>query len=340
MRTILLLVPLLFLPLTDGVAADVDLYEGKASVAGKDASERRHALPAALRHVLQKISGVRDFTDYPQVELALDRAASMVLAFSYRNDEVLLADGSLASELRLVVDFSPPRVDELARQLALPLWQPERVPIEVWVVLDDGLDRRIFPVEWAYAWRSMDEAAVRRGLTLRWPQPDEEGVYSLDAGFLWGGYTEDLAGGHQGGVMIAAARREGVAWSVRNNLSYERQDWTWRVQDIDLQSALLESLQQAIDRVAAANTIAASDLGAAQQDLTVTGLNSAAAYQRLLDYLQQISVVDAVTVVAAERGMVRFRLGLKAQPQYLEQALASDGILEFDASDGLYRLLP
>jgi hypothetical protein len=328
------------LPLADGLADAVDLYQGEAAVTGKDASERRYALPVALRQVLQKISGLRSFVDYPEVEAALENADSMVLAFSYRNVETPLADGSLSSELRLVVDFSPSSIDDLVRQLGLPLWQPRRGPIEIWVVLDDGLDRRIFPLELAYAWKAMDKAANERGITLDWPRPDEEGMYAVDAGFLWGGYSEDLAGGRNAGVMIAAARREGLEWNVRNNLSYERQDWTWRVLDIDLQSALTESLQQAIDRVAAAHSIAASDLGAAQQEISVTGLTNARAYQRLLAYLQGISVVDAVRVASAQSGTVRFRLVLKAQPRYLEEALASGGMVEFDAASGQYRLLP
>jgi hypothetical protein len=340
MRTFLLLSALLFLPLASGQADTIDLYTGEVLVESQDSSERRRALPLALEHVLQKISGLRYFEDYPLVEPVLDNASSMMVSFHYRNVETMLADGSRGTELRLVVNFAGAKVDDLARRLQLPLWQPGRSPIEVWVVVDDGLDRRIFPVQFSYAWESMDETAVRRGLALRWPRPDEDGLYAIDTQILWGGYTEDLVRGRRGGVMIAAARREGLEWSLRNNLSYDGRDWTWRVQDIDLQAALTESLQQAIDRVAAANTIAASDLGSATEEITVGGVRNAADYRRCLAYLQQVSVVESVDVVSARRGTVVFRLGLNALPQYLEEALEGGGVVEFNEDVESYLLLP
>jgi hypothetical protein len=340
MRTFLLISALLFLPWMNGQADTENLYTGEVLVESQDRSERRRALPKALEHVLQKISGLRFFDDYPLIQPALENAGSMQVSFHYRNDEITLADGSQGNEMRLVVNFAPERVDELVRQLRLPLWRPERPPIDIWVVVDNGLDRRIFPVEFAYAWESMDETAAVRGLGVRWPQPDEDGFYAIDAQILWGGYTEDLVRGERGGVMIAAARREGLEWSLRNNVSYGGQDWTWRVQDIDLPAALTESLNQAIDRVAAANTIAASDLGFSVMEITVGGLRNAAAYQRCLAYFQQISVVESVDVVSARRGTVVFRLGLNALPDYLLEALDSGGVLEFNEDDDRYLFLP
>lgn len=332
---------LLLLPhLAMGQQPVIDLYTGEALVASQDSAERRRALPLALENVLQKLSGLRTFEDYPLVEPALANASSILVAFHYENLQTSLADGSEGSELRLVANFSRARVDDLARALQLPSWQPKRAPIDLWVVVDDGLDRRIFPVEFAYAWQSMDEIAGRRGLSVNWPAPDDEGLYAIDAQLLWGGYAEDLGPVQQGGVMIAAVRREGPEWGVRNNLSYSGEEWTWRIQDIDLQSALAESLQQAIDQVAAANTIAASDLGTWVHEMTVTGLKSADDYRRCLGYLQGLNVVSHASVVSARPGSIVFRLELNALPQYLDEALASAQIIGFDEEEGHHVLQP
>ena len=203
-------------------------------------------------------------------------------------------------------------------------------------MVDDGLDRRIMPLEFAYAWESMDQAAAERGMPLIWPQSDEEGNYSVDLQLLWGGYTEDLG---DGAVMVAAARREGPDWSVRFNLAYGDQNWTWRNRDIDLQNALSESIQQAADRVAEANTISAADQGRQMHEFTVTGITNEGDYTRCLAYLQNLSVVDQVTVAFARSGMVRFTLELNAVPQYLEGVLASDRVLAFVESENNYQLL-
>jgi hypothetical protein len=340
MRTLLLILLLAFLPLSGSQAATVDIYVGEAVVESNDAGVRRRALPIALKNVLQKFSGLRSFEDYPQVGPALGIASSILVSFYYRNVPVVLADGSEADELRLVAQFSREKIDEMVRSLQLPLWPAERDPMDLWVVVDDGLDRRIMPVQFAYVWESMTNAAALRGLPVNWPSPDEEGLFAVDAQLLWGGYTEDVGLLPGKSVMIAAARREGLEWSVRSNLAYNEDNWTWRVQDLDLQGALTESLQQAIDFIAVANTIAASDLGIWNQQLWVAGVNNAAEYETCLGYLQKLSIVDRVSVVSAQSGQVRFNLELNAAPQYLEDALADGDVLERNEDEDSYLFTP
>jgi hypothetical protein len=339
MRKILLISLLLWLPIAGIQATPIDIYTGEALVESKDAGERRRALPEALRNVLQKFSGLRSFEDYPQVEPALGVASSILVSVYYRNVRTIFADGSEGDELRLVARFSENSIDELARTLQLPLWQTERDLTDIWVVVDDGLDRRIMPVEFAYTWEAMADVAAWRGFPINWPEADEEGRYLIDAQLLWGGYTEDLGIGHGNSAMIVAARREGLEWSVRSNLTYNSQNWTWRIQDIDLQAALTQSMQEAVDLVATANTIAATDLGTQVYELTVAGLGSADDYRRCLNYLQQLSVVNQVSVVSAQPGNATFRLELNALPLYLEETLLGGQFLEFDEDKRNYFLL-
>jgi len=340
MRTLILILLLTLLPFTSSQAATVDIYTGEAVVESKDAADRRRALPLALRHVFEKYSGLRDFAAYPQLDSAMASASSIVLSFHYRNAEITRADGSDGEELRLVAAFSSDRVDELARSLELPLWPPRRDPVNAWVVIDNGLDRQVMPVEFAYAWEAMGEVAANRGLPVNWPAPDADGAYMVDAQLLWGGYTEDLQVGKGTGAMISAARREGPEWNVRSNLTYRGKSTTWRVQNIDLQAALVESMQQAVDQVAAANTIAATDLGTWMHPLEIAGLAGADDYSRCLGYLQQLNVVNQVSVRSAKAGTVTFMLELNALPQYLDDALLDGQVLAAD-EDGLgYYLLP
>lgn len=338
MRTFLLILLLAMLPVDQNLAATIDVYTGETVVEARDAKARNQALPAALAHVLQKITGLRSFEDYPLVELSLTQAPSLLVSFYYQNVESPLADGSIFEELRLVAKFSAGAVDDMVRTLGLPLWPVERQSVEIWIVVDDGLDRRILPVEFAYAQQSMTRVAARRGLPVEWPVPDEEGMYPVDAQLLWGGYTEDLGIAPGQGAMIIAARREGLEWGVRSNLSYGDQSWTWRVQDIDLQAALNESLEQAIDQVAASNTIAASDLGAWMYDLTIAELRNADDYRRCLDYLQGLGVVSEVAVLSAQPGRATFRLQLSALPRYFEEAVMGGQFLEFDETERFYFL--
>lgn len=337
-RTLLLL--LLFLPLpASPAAATTEPYTGEIAVADQSAHERARAVPLALEQVLQKLSGLRQFDDRPMVEPALERAASILLSYYYRNVELPQADGSTMQELRLVARFAPAEVDGIARALELPLWRPDRPPLLTWLVVDDGVDRRIMPVEFRYVLDFMADAAARRGLSLVWPEPGPEGEWAVDPQLLWGGYTEDLETRAGQGVMIAAARREGAQWGVRINLGYRGQYWAWRMEDYDLQAAMIAAVHEAIDQVAAANTIAATDLGSWEATLTVSGLRGADDYQRCLAYLQGLSVVAGVDVTAAQPGTVTFRLALSATPRHLEESLAGDGVLEWQETAARYHLL-
>lgn len=340
MRTLILILLLVLMPITAVRAATVDIYTGEAVVESKDPAERRRAVPLALRHVFEKYSGLRDFSAYPQLDSALANASSIVLSFYYRNAEFTRADGSGGEELRLVAAFSSDRVDELARFLELPLWPPRRDPVNIWVVIDNGLDRQVMPVEFAYAWEAMRDIADQRGLPVNWPSPNADGTYMVDAQLLWGGYTEDLQVGRGSGAMISAARREGPVWNVRSNLTYRDQSTTWRVQNIDLQAAMADSMQLAVDRVAEANTIAATDLGTWMHPLEVAGLGSAADYSRCLGYLQQLNVVDGVSIESARAGSVIFMLELNALPEYLDDALRDGQVLAADEEGRGYYLLP
>ncbi|MBT8063896.1 MAG: DUF2066 domain-containing protein [Xanthomonadales bacterium] len=339
MRTILLLLFLILLPAERAFPVTPDLYTGEAAVADQGEAERRSALPKALEQVLSRQSGLRGFEDFPVVEPALQRASSIVLSFHYRSVEILGADGSSEEETRLVARFSAREVDELMRSLQLPLWRPERNPVETWLVIDDGQGRRVFPVELDYARQSLARVAERRALPLTWPQPDEDGEFPVDLQLLWGGYTEELVGDDGKAAMILAARREGPMWSVRTNLAYGEENWAWRLQDIDLLSVLDESMEQAIDRIASASTIAAEDLGIWVHRLKVTGLRGRGDYERCLDYLQGISTVNHVAVASARSPSVDFRLELNALPRYLEENIEGDGVLEATGVEGEYRLL-
>jgi hypothetical protein len=339
MKEILLICVLFLALLACRVEAAVDLYQGEAVVTDQGNAERDRALPLALEHVLRKLSGLRQFDDYPLVQPALTKAPEMVLSYYYQSVARTLPDGSEAEELRLVARFAELAVDEMTRALQLPLWRPRRQPLLAWLIIDDGLDRRVMPVEFDYTRQAMEAVAEQRGLPLEWPSPDAEGAYAVDEQILWGGYTEDLAASLGEGVLIGAARREGPEWSVRINLGYQGQHWSWRLSDLDLQAALVAGTEQAIDQIASVNTIAASELGSWQQELTVTGLGNADSYRRCLRYLQDISLVDGVAVVAAQPGAVTFRLALNALPRYFEETLEDGGVLARADAEGHYALV-
>jgi hypothetical protein len=328
MQKTLLIIILLYLTAPD-VLADLDLYTGEIPVSSQDQSDRDAALPDALTQVLQKLSGQRELPASPVLEEALSNAGRILRSYRYTRVDLTGADGSTTQELRLVARFMQPEVDRIVQQVGLPRWRQERPAVQLWVVVDDGFNRRLMPLEYAYAWESMEQTAILRGLPVGWPELDEEEVQLLDMRLVWGGFTDYLVerGAPADGVAIIAARRVGPQWTVRWNLANESHGWSWQNMDVDLVVALQEGIHHVADQVAAANAIAVSDQGIWSIDLTIGGLSDAKAYARCMDYLQNLSLVNAVDVLGAEPGRVHFRLQLNASKEYLTEAFRQGTVL-------------
>lgn len=313
--------------------AAADLYAGEAAVPDQSERERLAAMPRALAEVLGKHSGLRELPSTAAVDAALGQASGLALAFAYRT--VPMGD---AEELRVVVSFSPPGVDRLARELGLPLWPPRRPPLKAWIVVDEGFGRQLLPAEWQDAWSGLVDVAARRGVELAFPGAAD--VEAADLQLLWGGFTEQLLLSHpESRPLIAAARRDGGAWQVRMSTDINGRAWSQSFSGVDLGTLLEQGLQQAIDEMAAAARIAPDEQGQWSHALTVTGLADGSAYLALLAYLESVSVVDRVDVRSAQAGQVALELQLNAAPDILGRVLAADGRLQ-PATGGDYEWAP
>ncbi|HKX55343.1 MAG TPA: DUF2066 domain-containing protein, partial [Xanthomonadales bacterium] len=339
-----LLAGLLLLPLAPLLAAE-ELYQGRAVVADQSAAEQAKGTRAALQQVLGKLSGLNSFDAYPGVADALSSASKIVLAFYYENRPVTLPDGSTSEDLLLVANFSPKAVDQIRKDLQLPRWKPERAALTIWPIVDDGLERRIMPIELEYAWLGLADLAIDRGMPLRWPEADENGEYAADVQLLWGGYTDKSSGPASaaavaGETLVIAALQDGPEWNVRMNLDYEGLLWSERFRGVDLETVLQQGLNLAIDQIVGASSIAATDSGEWQVEITVTQLTNSDDYSRCVAYLQGLSVVESVAVNSVTAGKVHFSLLLNASPDYLQRYIAAGKTLTSSGIEGEYQLLP
>lgn len=299
--------------------AEVDLYTGEVVVASQSEADRNEAIPEALIQVLQKLSGLREMPLSSALDEALANADRYLRSYRYDSVDRFEPDGAINRELHLVVQFMQPEVDRVVLQAGLPRWRQERPGVQLWVILDDGLNRDLKPLEYGYAWQSLEEIAGNRGLSVVWPELDEEEIQLVDTRMVWGGFTEYLIerGAPTDGVAIVAIRREGPLWTVRWNLASGAQTWSWRTSDKELMFALAQGIHQMTDYIASENSIAASEQGMQSVDISIGRLNGADDYFACLDYLQNLSLVTSVEILGANPGMVHFRLQLNAPLEHL-----------------------
>jgi len=334
---------LLFLVLAPGAPAvgAQSLYTGVVPVSGQGEVERREALPEALRHVLRKLSGERRLPESEALDDALARAGELLLAFGYQDGTDVAPDGAETDTLELVARFTPAAVDRLVRDLGLRRWRTQRSPVVLWVVVDDGRQRALMPVEYEPELEGMHSVAEDRGLPTAWPGLSPELMAQVDVQLLWGGYTEQLLGADSDteGVAIVAARREGPEWNVRWTYADVSTSTSWRTRDRDLAVALEDGVHQLTDLVASVNAIGPAGQGTQRADLLLTGLEDSADYARSLAYLEGLSLVDGLEVLAVGPAGVRLRLALNTEPAFLEDVLRRDRIMEADEASGAYRLV-
>lgn len=328
MRKLLLIIATLHLSIAQAVV-DINLYSGEVAVASQSEADRNAAIPDAFIQVLQKLSGQRELPVSPALDAALDNAARVLRSYRYSRVDRTAADGTVTQELRLVAQFMQTEVDRVVQQIGLPRWRQERPAVQIWVVIDDGLSRQLKPLSFGYAWESIEEIAALRGLPVSWPDLDEEEVQLVDMSLIWGGFTDYLIerGAPADGVAIIAARREGPQWTVRWNLASSGQNWSWQNSDLELMYALAQGVHQMTDQIAASNTIAASEQGAWNIDVSVGEINGADDYVRCLEYLQNLSLVNEVEILGADPGRVYFRLLLNASPEHLSEAFERGSVL-------------
>ncbi len=318
---------------------DPSLYSGWIPAVSKTEQERRGATPSALLHVLQKLSGERDLSPSPGLDEALSNAEQFLLAYHYEDHDRVMSDGERLPETWLIVQFQPASVDRLVMELGLKRWRKDRPALRMWVVIDDGLGRRLLPLEYAYIQESMNWVAAQRGLPVSWP--DAEISESLDLQLLWGGFTEQIppATGASGGDVVISARRVGPQWQLRWNFDNGLETLSWRTEGRNLSLATAEGLHRLTDSVAASNSIRGDLQGDWVVVIGVGGLNDASAYAQCLNYLESLGLTDDVRVVQAEPGRVQFELALNADPAYLADILRRDGFLVPEMSPGAYRIL-
>lgn len=343
LNKVLLIIIVLYFVTGNAVAAK-DLYSGEVAVASQREEDRTEAIPEALIRVLQKLSGQREMPISPPLEQALNNAERLLVSFRYKNIERTGPDGSLRNELRLVARFMQLEIDRVVREIGLPRWQTDRPTLQIWVLIDDGRERKLKPVEFEYAWEAIQDVADLRGLPISWPQLDEEEAQLIDMRLIWGGFTDYLIdrGVPGDGVLIIAARREGPKWGLRWNMADGENHWNWRNDDQELVFALVQGIHQVVDRVSTANAIAASEQLVWMLDVTIGDLKAADDYTRCLAYLQSQNLVTAVDVVGAEPGLVHFRLQLNASPEYLAESFERGSVLlPMSAENNFeYRFLP
>jgi len=308
------------------------LYVGEAVVEPDPAARDRQPLLDALNQVLVRLTGQVGANLVETLDIDAGRAGDLALGRQFRRVEVPAADGSTRQQRRLRVDFDPDAVNRLLDQAGLQRWGSERPELLFWIVVEGrrgaeylAEDRRLQYV--------IDELAFRYGIGLTRPILDANDRVEVAPADVRGGFTA---------VAGNAVRRYGadgvIMLDLRPNRDFWTGRWAWRIGDSE--SAFQRSgaeprevLELGLGRIAeslAARFSVRPSAGMAQR-LVVSGLETPAHYNEVQRFLENLTGVESVRVVAAKGSAMTF--SVRSVTDGLRQRIELTGPLKFQRHD-------
>jgi uncharacterized protein len=310
------------------------LYTANAPLPRDDAAHRAEAYTEALSQVLSRITGLEQPLASPEIAPLFPDPARYVLQYRPGDDRSLW------------VSFDGAALERVLRGAGVTVWGSDRPLTLVWLAVDWGQgEREIIAAgdgETRQPPRPQDrnrllrervqEAATRRGIPIAFPLLDAADLQSVSFSDVWGGFDDQLllASNRYGAnsVLVGRIRPEALGrdrWSWY--FAGDQREWTGQPEEvIDLLANTLAS-QFAI----------AGDEPLDTFELTISGIDSVAAYGAVQSYMESLEVVDTLAVDRVMGDSVRYRVRAHGGAARLERVLETSGRLEpvdrFGASD-------
>lgn len=323
----LLLALLVSVPAGSGHAAEVaGLYQASVSVQSRDdARERQRAFATALRQVLVKLTGRTDVDSDPTLQQALRDAQGYVESFAYRN--------TAGSALELETVFYRARLQELIDSAGLALWPANRPETLLWVAVQETTGNRQMAEregvggEWL---ARLQAVASARGVPLALPLLDLEDRLALRPDVLWSFNADALRRAserYQVESILAVRLYPLPGEQVFARAVHLFRDQVQELDAVEIPAArfLEDSIAMVAQELAAHYAIRLSGVAqGAKARLVVDGVRSMEDYAAVLDYLDQLAVVQQVEVQAVSGSQLELLLDAGGQLRQLIEVLALD----------------
>ncbi|MCQ8819426.1 DUF2066 domain-containing protein [Pseudoalteromonas agarivorans] len=300
-----------------------DLYQDILKVDDKSRDTRLAASRKALLNVLVKVSGDESADQNKLAQQRTKNISDYMLKFEY--------DEKANGQLNLVVKFEARKINELIKELNLPLWGVQRPLVAIWLGIEDNWRRELVTQEsYPQLEQLIYDKAGRRGLPVVVPLLDLQDRRLVGIPEVWGNFSEPVE---------EASRRYSAERSITARMYQEPDSETWildwRFTNDDLfDSNRLEGdkqqiVGQMIDSLALglANEYAIDPNAYYEQaaaTLTLKGTQSFVDIELAKRRLQSLSVVTQATIMRKTSEFVEFKLNHTGSVGDLKKGLGLD----------------
>ncbi|MFT6284145.1 MAG: hypothetical protein ACJAXM_000613 [Arenicella sp.] len=319
-----------------------DLYDAKIPVDNQSEQTQNKAFSLALKQVFVKVRGNNDLLTDQKIKRTITNATSFVRSYSYDKQE---------SQLYLVINFDPQRVEDVIRNAGFPVWDKRRPDSLIWLAikLSDDSDRQIArPIEFEDIYQQMNLRAAQRGITLIFPVWDLDDIQSLGIYDIWGGFSTHISQASErysvpsilsARIYLSEDQLSDAAQSrEKANAKSARQwssDWTMiegggllagKLQGdnpLIIAEGLIDALADQLSLKYAID-LAQIDSADTKVQIVVNNIDSLTYYSLALRSLENMSIVNGVTLIQQQGPRATFELDLLGDIDDLTNALSLD----------------
>jgi len=304
-----------------------DLYLTTVPVSSQTSEERARILPKALLQVLVKVSGNKAVGSLAEIAQSMANAPQLVKQYSY------LEPTEEHPNLCLRVIFDYQAVNTMLQHAGQAIWGMERPVLLVWVVQGDTKAPRLVAQDTHHdLLNALTHFANRRGVPLLFPILDLYDLTNVQADALWQGKINGVQQaskryGDQPILMVRVAK-QGYLWQGRWQLLIEDDEpVTWHTENANIQSMLLEGVDQVADALAKRFAVVNTREAPEAITLVVDDIEDVAHYTRVMHYLRRLTPVTRVEVEEMSPQQVRFSLAVKGGMGVLQGLLNQQSML-------------
>lgn len=327
-------------PLPVIAAGPAELFEADVAVASQAPGLQADAFESALSEVLVRVAGDEAVLTSPAGRALLSDAPGLVQQYRY-----FTVPDSEPPQLNMRVRFDGEAVRLALQQEGLSYWGAERPDTLVWLAVEDRGQRYIVAADDPGEVRqALDRAAKQRGVPVIFPLMDLEDQSRVRFSDIWGGFFDQVLEGsaryNPQAVLIGRLNRSpSGGWSSQWDMNVSGRSENWRDADARLDTLLQNGIDDAAETMASQFAVAGSQ-GAEKVSITIEGVNTLAAYDRVSKYLDALTSVSGVQLEQVDGSVLTMGLRLNGSLQDLRSTVSIGSVIEpiAGASDSAYRV--
>jgi uncharacterized protein len=280
------------------------MYEATVPLVDRSEKGQAAAFQDAMREVLVRVTGQRDAGSQPALAPLIQDARRYVQQFR------------IVGTNQFFAGFDGAKIERAVIAAGQPLWGQQRPATLVWLAVDDGQQRRIIDAQSTSELKQVIERAAQyRGLPLRWPATGGRIAFEE----VWNGTAESLrstAGEYGADAVLVGRSRSSSAANAQVH-------WTilYGAESSDWLGTAGEGIHGAADQFARVFAAAGNETVAADVSITVNGIADLAAYARVTDYLESLTLISALDVEQLAGDTVIYRARVRGDAPRLARAI-------------------